>query len=168
MNPEELAAWLITARRLFGEAFALSARVPLRVIVANARNPRQAVEYRIPEPDPAARVVTVTEGVEVHFHPQAGAPPVETGPREGLPVLAPLTLTDRERQVLRVVRARRLPAKEICAELGWPINGTSKGLLSRMTHVEGRQLLEHDPRGYTASLVGRLSLDASDSVSASP
>lgn len=82
---------------------------------------------------------------------------------EATPAAQPFVLSERERQILRVVRTRRLQAKEICVELGWRCNGTAKNVLSRLTHEQGRKLLEHTPAGgYTASALGRLSLDASD------
>lgn len=157
MTPDELTDWLLTAQRIFSEAFG-AGDISLRIIVANARNPRQAVEYRVPSASKAT-VFKVNETVEVHIKPD------ETPAQVGNPIIydpapQPVELSQDERDVLRVIRHRRLQGKDICRELKRKYNGTSKNLFSRMANVEARKLLTHNSNGYTASALGVASFDA--------
>lgn len=159
MTPEDIATMLAIARRLFGEVFALNSGDPLQVIVANARNPRQAIEYRIPEPDCGARTISVTEGVEVRFYPTTQ--PNEPLPRvgivhpEGLPVLTVVPLSDRERAAVRACLTERLTGKVLCRQLHWPYNGTSRTVFARCIE---KGCLDRTSEGYRATETGRLSV----------
>lgn len=155
MTPDELSAWLETARRIFSEVFRAD-NVCLRIIVANARNPRQAVEYRTPAPDVASRVYGLAnERVEVHFHEQPNVPQLEDQTTGGLPTLNVLDLSDDERPVVRACLSERKTGKELCRALGWPYNGSSRGVFSRLCRL---RMISREHGGYLATELGRISL----------
>ena len=140
MTQADLAAWLDAARDLFAQVHGTA---DLRIIVADARNHRRAVEYRIPAPV-LERVVTITPDVEAHVRLAAGAHPSDPS--------GTLGLSDDERAVLRACLTRPLAGKTLCRELGWPYNGTSRTVFAGLRR---RGLLINGADGYGLTAAGR-------------
>jgi hypothetical protein len=155
VSPDDLTSFLNLARRLFAEAFNDPA-IHLRIIVANGRNSTQAIEFIIPQAGSSERVVTITEDIAVHIRPQPATAAIGVTPRaEGIPVLHSIELSDTEKRAVRTVLNTPLNGKQLCRALGWPYNGSSRGIFARLKRL---RVLDRTAEGFIATELGRLSV----------
>lgn len=163
MSREDLIAWLTMARKLFAEPFG-DPDCALRIIVANAQDANQAVEFRIPETDPQARTVSIVEPIPERARQTSPVllrlpAQLEIQRRraepDGLPLLTPAALDECQAEIVRAVLNERLPGREIARRL----NGQNPGQLRQvLADLKRRQVLDHTAQGYQATRLGRLSL----------